>query len=431
MGYGSRASTTTAPWISHTAETTPAPGTSATTALIRDDAGCMDRGFNSEDFTAGSPAPRNTSSTFRAECELFLEADLRDSIDEMADLGIDTIIVAYPEGEWLGWGSFYPDTVGYLDYDDRALQWIDDPIGVILEQADANGMHVYMGTGRGTCDSSMTAEQCAIGGPLPCLNGLMPTDAMYDHALSQSMSTAQDLWAQYGDLDSFYGWFISHESQLYYKDQPSDDHSCGEFFNELAADLHDEFGAEMPVMVAPSGYLPDLDATYIATSNVDVFAYQDAMGCNFDPVTDTLTGTSIPFVKCRWHPAYADAANWGSPPFPANGYSRLDHISDVYDDYAAIHAAAAGLGPFKHLWDDLEVWRKPGPDYASASFAGPCSEVSDQMAAVSDSVEQFTMYAYLGYMQSAASKLNPRPGGRELYDEYEDFATGVTGSFCP
>jgi hypothetical protein len=54
IGYGSGVSCS---------ETSPAPGLSNTTANLRISGGCTDTDNNSTDFTAGSPSPRNTSTT--------------------------------------------------------------------------------------------------------------------------------------------------------------------------------------------------------------------------------------------------------------------------------------------------------------------------------------------------------------------------------
>jgi hypothetical protein len=54
IGYGSGVSCS---------ETSPAPGPSNTTANLRISGGCTDTDNNSTDFTAGSPSPRNTSTT--------------------------------------------------------------------------------------------------------------------------------------------------------------------------------------------------------------------------------------------------------------------------------------------------------------------------------------------------------------------------------
>lgn len=376
-----------------TAETSPAPTPSASQSLARGDDGCLDRYFNSEDLELITPAARNSSTTsVSGGCPVADADDLRDRVDEMDNLGIDTIVITYPEYEWgVGWGEFYPSDLTHLG--DNLLSY--DVVGTILDQAETNGQHVYVGTGRGTCLVNSTwAERnaCATHAPLNCSDG--PTTAEYNHVLAQSKDTASELFDEYGSYASFYGWYISHEFQLW--------DPCEDWFNEFA-DWLDTLGAEKPVLVAPAGSvdLTQLDTAAISGSSVDVFALQDSVGCGLD-----LVGG---YATCTWDP-----------------YDRIvDLGNDVGDFFDQIGSTD------KHFWIDQEVWRKPGPTYASASFAGACEEVEDQIDAVDNDVEQLTAYAYLGYLHSSTNPLNERPGGRELYDAYYDFATGAESTLCP
>jgi hypothetical protein len=67
--------------------------------------------------------------------------DVRDSIDVAHAVGIETLIITYPEYILNGWGAFYPSQY-------YANQAGFDVVGTILNQASANGQKVFVGIGR-------------------------------------------------------------------------------------------------------------------------------------------------------------------------------------------------------------------------------------------------------------------------------------------
>ena len=290
--------------------------------------------------------------------------DVRDAVDAMHRVGMDTVIVTYVEFH----GPYYPSEIPELG--ESLLDF--DVVGAILEQADRNGMHVFLGLGRG-------------GDTLLLWDGLDDADRMAK-GVDLGKRVAQELWGLYGHHASVYGWYLTHEANDIVK--------AGAYYNPLA-DLCHSLAPEMPVIIAPSG-TPIISPDIIGRSHVDIFAYQDAVGAGYKDYEYTL-----------------------------DPEMRIADLHEVYGHYRDTHA-----GTRKHLWSDLEIWRA-NPETGYAPFhPAPLGEVLRQVAIESQYVEMLTGYEFFSEMETPESTL--RLGGDEavrLYSEYEAYYRDVTGGW--
>lgn len=316
--------------------------------------------------------------------------DVRARVDEMHALRVDTLIIAYVE-----YGRpYYPSQIPELGRQVTTF----DVIGTILDQASRNGMHVIVGLGRG---------------PKGALNFDGPaysTEQEMDDAAAFGERVAGELYNLYGHQSSFYGWYLSHEAN---------DYTHAKYFYDQMARRLDQFGPEKPVLVAPAGTPIGIDTDYLNNSEVDIFAYQDAVGpgyvgpgttCSAEPhiLGITLSLTCRPYT------------------YTYKPYNRIGDLDEIFSAYKWWHE-----GTRKHIWADTEIWQMDGPLYQNA-YAAPCTRLRDQMAAEINHVEQMTGYESFGYLRSPQNTTAmTRKGAAELYDGYHAYITGATPTLCP
>jgi hypothetical protein len=280
--------------------------------------------------------------------------DLRAKIALMDAVGMDMVVVSYVEGAMFGWGPFYPSALPELGT--PALPF--DVVGTILDEADARGMHVFLGLGRG---------------PAP-LTFFPPDLPAIGDAVDLGTQVADELMALYGHHESLYGWYLSHEmnflegASLYYD-------AMG-----LALDAH---GPERPLLVSPSG-TPIATPAQIAQSEVDVFAYQDAVGAGY-----------VPYV------------------YTFEPWQRIATLDDVFGAYVDLHA-----GTGKHLWANTECWEMAGPLYAEA-YPAAWPRLHTQLELERRYAPVLTTYEFVGFMESEHSPVQlGGPAAVALYTDY-------------
>jgi len=281
-------------------------------------------------------------------------ADLRAKVAAMHEVGMDMIVVTYVEGAMFGWGPFYPSAIPELGPPVLGF----DVVETILDEADARGMHVFLGLGRGSA-------------PLV----FFPPDLVaIDGAVDLGTRVADELMQLYGHHASLYGWYLTHEmnylagASLYYD-------AMG-----LALDAH---GAEKPLLVSPSG-TPIVTTTEIAGSEVDIFAYQDAVGAGY-----------VPYV------------------YTFDPQQRIAMLDQVFGSYAALHA-----GTDKHLWSNTECWEMAGPLYANP-YPAAWPRLRQQLKIERRHAPVLTTYEFVGFMETADSVL--QLGGPLAVDLYTDY----------
>ncbi|MBN1349237.1 DUF4434 domain-containing protein [candidate division KSB1 bacterium] len=283
-----------------------------------------------------------------------VEQDIRDQVDAMQRIGMNTIIISYVEYGM----AFYPSDVLSLSYFGM------DVVENILSQADENGMHVFLGLGRGE--------------DIYLLWTGLDDQARINAGIELSASVARELWENYHHHPSFYGWYFTHEMD--------DLARASRYYNPVADSCH-AFSPDKPVLVAPAG-TPIITRQILENSHVDIFAYQDAVGAGFKNYTYTLD----PEI-------------------------RIADLDSVYQRYSAWHKPTD-----KHIWSDLEIWRANPITGYSPGIPAPFDQVQRQMQIECNYVEMLTGYEFMSQMEFPESTL--KLGGDEairLYTEYRNY----------
>lgn len=292
------------------------------------------------------------------------ERNLRDSIDAMKRLGMNVLIIAYVEYQGT---FFYPSEIEFYDHDvkrmARGREHPFDVVGTVLSQADKNGMHVFLGIGRGGDTYLLWEFEKA---------GWKERNAA---ALDLGRWVAKELWDRYHHHPSFYGWYFTHEM--------NDLAKASAYYDPLADFCH-SLSPDKPVLVAPAG-TPLITPQSLAASRVDIFAYQDAVGSGYVPHKNTFN--------------------------PENRIAMLDTIYAKYRDWHA--------GTNKHLWSDLEIWEMDGSQGYGGSYPPTFRRVKRQIEIEAKYVQMLTGYAYFGFLRHPEARGGvPDERARRLHDEY-------------
>lgn len=285
------------------------------------------------------------------------EADVRRTVDALHAAGVEMLVITYAEYLLNGWGAFYP-----------SQHWPSllpfDAVGTILDQASANGQHVFVGLGRGH-DLYLTWD--AFDDPVRLSAGL-----------AHSRLLAQELWDRYGHEPSFYGWYLTHEANDLQRASATFYNPLVEFLRTLAADK--------PALASPAG-TPVVSPEILAGSLVDVFAYQDAVGAGYVPYQYTFD--------------------------PAR---RLEQLPEVFARYAAAHQGAA-----KHLWANAENWQMDGPTYGNP-YPADFDRLREQLLVESRYVDVLTVYETFGFFGDGGGNLGlGGPRAAEQFARYRQF----------
>jgi len=289
------------------------------------------------------------------------QQDVRDAVDAAYAIGIHTLTITYVEYILNTWGAFYSSSIPELTQYANPVGF--DVVGTILDQAENNGQHVFLGLGRG---DDMYLTYLGANDPVRVAA-----------ALDLSCRVADELWELYSHYESFYGWYITHEA--------ADIAYASTFYDPLADYLH-AFSPDKPVMVAPSG-TPVITTQSLNSSKVDIFAYQDAVGAGYIPYQYTY-----------------------------DPELRIATLDGIYESYADAHD-----GAWKHIWSDMEIWQMDGPNYTNA-YAADWSRVQRQMDIEIEHVQMITAYEFFGFMGIPGSdiELGGTSAGK-LYDDYKDY----------
>jgi len=146
------------------------------------------------------------------------------------------------------------------------------------------------------------------------------------------------------------------------------------------------FEADKPVMISPAG-TPILSPEIVANSNVDIFAYQDAVGSGYIPYENTF-----------------------------DPQRRIDTLEEVYSSYAEAHR-----GTDKHLWSNLEIWQMDGPKYAN-SYPPSFDRVRKQIEIEKNYVDVISTYTVSGFMEHPDSQVQlGGPKAVRLFEAYRDY----------
>jgi hypothetical protein len=295
------------------------------------------------------------------------ERNIRESVRSMKRLGMKTLILTYLEYQGT---FFYPSEIEFYDRDvkkmARGKECRFDLVETFLSQADREGMHVFLGLGRGgdtfllwEFDKPNWQERNA-------------------EAVSLAKRIAQELWTRYRHHPSLYGWYLTHEM--------NDLKRSSAYYNPLAEFCH-SLSPDKPVMVAPAG-TPLIDRKTLMESKVDIFAYQDAVGAGYIPYKYTY-----------------------------NPENRIAMLEEIFAKYRSWH-----VDTNKHIWSDLEVWEMDGSKGYSNSYPAAFSRVRRQIEIEARYADYLTAYAYHGYFHDPRSKAKaPDERAVRLFREYEAY----------
>lgn len=284
------------------------------------------------------------------------ERSLREGVDAMAALGMQVLIVAYVEANGI---FYYPTDLEFFDRDrqqvTRGAGCPFDVVGTLLSQAQKNGQQVLLGIGR--------------GGDLWLLWQFEKADWAARNAFGIDLGkrTIADLWKRYGHYRSLYGWYFTHEM--------NDLAKASAYYDPLAQYCR-TLAPEKPTLIAPAG-TPIATPETVAASQVDIIAYQDAVGSGYVPYKNTFR--------------------------PEN---RIAMLEEIYAKYRRWHA-----GSEKHLWADLEVWEMDGKHGYSHPYPPTFARVKRQIEVEAKHVDLLTAYAWFGYLHDPKGK-TPAPDAR-------------------
>ncbi len=309
---------------------------------------------------------------FQADLRQFDCDDWCESIDDMADLGMDTIIFQQCVDNRTGWDdtrSYYPSKTR------KRPDWMrGDLFSAVVRHATERGMKIIYGVG------TMYSKN-----PYLCT----------DEVIAQARVTAEELLELYGDQPSFGGWYWTYEfppSSVAGRD------SLKKIVPALRAirDCDVMIAPNLERMTTPS-LMDDID--------VDIIAYQDNAGLGVSP--DTL-GRTVRFSRQE------------SFDYMKYCYEMLRYYHDGWQDRAK--ADNYWNGYFRKrgrvaLWNDLEVWEF---NTRNELIPAEASRVVAQLEVSAPYVDKQIIYQYTGLMQNPARKR--KCGGERaetLYEEYK------------
>ncbi len=242
-----------------------------------------------------------------------------------------------------------------------------DPIEVILDEADKVGLNIFLSNG-------------FYGDWLPLHRTMTdPREIMSStEILRRTCVAMNELTELYGHHNSFYGWYYPDESWINgYMDE-----EFIQYVNFSSAEMH-KLGKRFKSLIGPYGtkdliaddrYVRDLERL-----DVDICAYQDEVGVQKSSYTDTA--------------AYFEA------------------LKKAHDK--------AGRSI---LCGNAEVFSFEGEVYKSALVPAPFERVRKQLEAMSPYVEEIFIYQYPGLMSKPGS-IAPlgHPDAEILYGDYINY----------
>lgn len=194
------------------------------------------------------------------QLEKFQEEDWKTKIREIADLGMEYIVIMAT--------ALYDRCYFKSEVFLFADMPCSDPIEAVLSEADKCGIKVFLGNG--------------FYGDWRKANYNIKSKEVID----RSFRAMEELTALYGHHESFYGWYFPDETCIilkFSKDFVSYVNTCTKFCSEITPDKK--------TLIAPFGTnLALTNKSYVNTLmnlDVDFIAYQDEVGVKKTPVART------------------------------------------------------------------------------------------------------------------------------------------------
>lgn len=287
-------------------------------------------------------------------CRAFTEAQWREKLREIAGLGMKYVVLLATSLVDTDKAEAYFPTDIYPFPENFACP---DPIGVLLSEADALQLRVFLSVG--------------YYGPWRSTMENMTSEAVTRRAFH----AMEQLCVRYGSHPSFYGWYYPDETCIKGSFHPDFLRYCNRY-SAFVRTLDPHFRT----LIAPYGtnllhaddaYVRQLDAL-----DVDIIAYQDEVGVQ------------------------------KSAPEQTGEY------------FAALRRAHDRSGR-SALWADMEVFSFEGEVYHSALIPAEFSRVQRQLAEISDYCDEILCYQYLGLMnRPGTTAFCGHPNSTALYRAY-------------
>jgi len=309
------------------------------------------------------------------------EEDARSYLRMLKAVGINGGIIVASEGVAFGHGAFFPSALPEV----KGLPSLNfDYVGTILDEAEKLDMDIFVGLGRG--DDLWLLW-----------TGLFDEERI-DKQLDFGKRLADELWLKYGHYQSYYGWFIAHETDSIA--------NANNYYNRMADILH-AYCPDKPVMIAPSPgcVIPDETceeaAAVVSAAHYDIIAYQDAVGAGTHPFGNT----------------------W-------NQEKRISNLHKYYRRNAKSHAQSQLV---KHIWTDLEIWCMDGPTYGDP-YAASWPQVTRQIEIERNYVDHISAYAMPSMFQDRNARyvftgVKDIEKSFKLYEDYKAYYEKARGCY--
>ena len=280
------------------------------------------------------------------------EQDVRERVDMMAQLGMDTAIIAYVEHG----GFYYPTKISFYDKGSGKTEGPGqkhltsfDAVDTVLSQAEKNNIKVFVGLSRAG-DLNLV---------LDILARKASAERVHDN-VSIINRIADELWQRYGKHKSFQGWYITHEvSEL---------NKSVQLVEPIVRHLKSLAPGTL-VMIAPNidNYLT---AEQIRKSSVDILVYHDGVGSGY---------------------------------VPGKGYTYNPELSLARITNKWKEVAEMNRGTDKQIWAGLDIWEMDGkcpnaPKGYGCPYPAPWSRVLQQMEYAGKYVVKISGYSVVPFM---------------------------------
>lgn len=286
-------------------------------------------------------------------CRWFTDEQWEAKVDEIAELGMKYIVLLTTAQVYDDRAFAYFKTDIYPFYDMGAK----DPMGALLRAAERNDIKVfvscgYYGVWNQTYDNMINPETTA-----------------------RAFKAMEQLYAQYGQYNSFYGWYLPDETGIY----PYYDENFIKYVNTYSAFAR-AIDPKLKMLIAPYGtnhlIADDKYVGQLESLDCDIIAYQDEIGVRKSKPEET--------------PAF----------------------------YEALRKAHDKAGRAA-LWADMEVFEFEGDVYRSALYAADMERIDRQIKSISPYVDEILIYQYQGmFNKPGTTAYMGHPDSVKLYQDY-------------
>ncbi len=291
---------------------------------------------------------------WNSSCRRFSSEQWREKVREIAGLGMKYIVLMCTSLVYEDRAETYFKNDIYPFAEDFACP---DPIGALLDEADAQGLRVFMSTG--------------FYGVWSCAR----VNMVDPEVTRRAFRAMEQLYALYGHHPSFYGWYYPDETCIRGHFSPEFMSYCNSY-TAFARSLD----VTKRILIAPFGtnmlecddeYARQLDAL-----DVDFVAYQDEVGVR----KSTPDKTAAYYAALR----------------------RVHHLSGR-----------------SALWADMELFEFEGTVYRSALLPADIGRIRAQLEAVSEYCDEVLCYQYMGLMnRPGTAAFCGHERSEQLYRDY-------------